>query len=1174
MCLALFACLSGFYMSSISDYTLRWPLGPELGMVREQLESKGEASLAGLEGSSLAFAFGRLWQAFPRLTLFVCPTSAMAEGLARDLELFVDPDLIRLYPAYEVSPYQGIDPPSEITARRLSILWELMADEKPLLLITSARGIPPRLCPPEHLLDRSIFLQKGMEIDRDYLVGQLIGSGYTQVGLVEQVGDFAVRGAVVDFFAANSPLPIRVELWGDEIMSLRYFTSEDQRSQDNLEDITIIPCYPLDLSPEAGKRAALNLRKITGQHEFSAKRVSQLLEKIEMRAHFTGAENWLTLYFERFVDIFSYLPAHTLRVIVEPAQVEERLRSEAKELDAQYLEAKGEGELALPSPYLRRTPEQAWQGLKAGPVLFTRSLLWQEGEGQIKLRAATHGALYEKLSHQREGSLFSRFLLQVREWQDEGRTVMLVCRSLSQVDRLLVLLAERGFKARALSVDQPPREDELSLVVGNLSRGFAPADSPLLLVTEDEVFGAPKVVRHKAPAKMSAMLAALDDLVPGDLVVHSEHGIARYEGMQSMEVGAAESDFLLLVFQGGDKLYLPADRMTLISKYRGPGDSKPPLDRLGGKMWLRAKGKVKKAIEAIARDLVELYAARRSRKGYAFAPPDSLYREFESTFPFEETPDQARAIEDVISDLMSDMPMDRLVCGDVGFGKTEVALRAAWMVAMQGKQVAILVPTTVLAEQHYQTFAERLRDQPLTVASLSRFRSAQEQKEILARLADGTLDIIIGTHRLLQKDVVFRDLGLMVLDEEHRFGVRDKEKLKKIRRLVDVLTLTATPIPRTLQMSLSGIRDMSIINTPPAERMGIKTYLATFSAQVIEQAIKTELARGGQVFVVHNRVHDITRLAGLIKNLFPEARVGVAHGQLPESALEKVMLDFVNAEVNILVCTTIIESGLDIPAANTIIINDADKLGLSQIYQLRGRVGRGNEKAYAYLLVKSEDSLSRDAARRLKALMDFTHLGAGFAIAMHDLEIRGGGNLLGEVQSGQVASVGYELYVRMLEEATASLKGEEPDMGPEPEINVQLPSRLPESYIPDPPTRLSMYKRLSQAEKSEDIARVRQELEDRFGPLPKPARNLLAAVGIKLLLRKMFAHKLNLGAQSMQVFFKEQPRLDLDKLLNLAATRPDAVKVSPDGKIWVAFAPDDSPLEAGREFLESILPQS
>jgi transcription-repair coupling factor (superfamily II helicase) len=1162
----------------LPDFILSWPLHRDLRRLDDLLGREGRAELAGLEGSALAFALAGLWQASPRPMLLLCPTAAEAENLFRDLSFFIPSEFMRLFPAYELSPYQGSGPPVEITAQRLAALWDLtcrgLSSAQSLILVTCVRAIRPRLCPPEYLLDRSLLLKVGMEIDRDYLLEQLVSAGYSAAGLVEQVGDMAARGSVVDCFPANAETPLRMEFWGDEIVSIRTFTASDQRSQSSLSEFTLIPCTGVDLSAAAAARARLKLTKLAGEMGFSSRKVSELSDKIDLRSPFSGIESWSWLYFDNLADIFTYLPENTLRVMVEPGQIQQRLDSDSHEMENDYRQALEEGLPALPVPYLRRTAEQIGQGLQAGPCLSARSLSWDEEKGnKTLLGSQSYAGLHEELSRSGDGSLLTRFMGKVSAWREQGMSVLLVCRSDSQMDRLHQLLREWGEGSVILSPEQTPDRENICLVTGNIGRGFSLSGSKLIVVTEDEIFGAPKVLRQKLPPRMSALLAALDDLAPGDLVVHSEHGIARYEGMQAMVVGAAESDFLLLVFQGGDKLYLPADRMSLISKYRGPGDVLPPLDRLGGKMWARTKGKVKKAIEAIARDLVELYAARRSRKGHAFAPPDSAYREFESTFTFEETPDQARAIGDVIADLSSERPMDRLICGDVGFGKTEVALRAAWLVAMQGKQVAVLVPTTVLAEQHFQTFSQRLRDQPLEVASLSRFRTPGQQKEILRRLASGQLDIVIGTHRLLQKDVQFCDLGLMVLDEEHRFGVRDKEKLKKIRKLVDVLTLTATPIPRTLQMSLSGIRDMSVINTPPAERMGIQTYLTTFSRSVVERAVKRELERGGQVFLVHNRVQDIHKIAALVQELFPQIKLGLAHGRLPEEALEKVMMDFVSGQIQVLVSTTIIESGLDIPAANTIIINDADKLGLSQIYQLRGRVGRGNAKAYAYLLVKEQDSLTRDAAKRLKALMEFTHLGAGFAIAMHDLEIRGGGNLLGEVQSGQLASVGYELYVRMLEEETARLKGEEPEYGPEPEINLSMPSRLPESYIPDSAARLSLYKRLSQVRSGEDVALIEKELADRFGPLPEMAANLLFAVDIKLLLRKMFAIRFNLSARGLQIFFAAQPKVDLDKVLRMAHARPDKIKVYPEGKIWAALAGGDHRLLAqSREFLRDILP--
>lgn len=1164
-----------------------WPLGPGLEKALTGLDQAGVCLLAGVEGSARAFALARAWLARPATWLVVCPTLQTAEHLTRDLEFFLagqsgGQSPVRLYPAYEVSPYDDMSPPPEVVARRLAVLWELIAEERPLLVVTAARGLGARLCPPEHLVDHALSLEPGASLERQALIDALIAGGYSAVGLVEQVGDFAARGSVVDFYGPLLDDPVRVEFFGDEIESLRSFDPVDQRSQLPLPSATLIPCHPADLSPAGARRAVAGLRKLAAAEGLSARRLGELVEKVELRATFSGLESLLPLYYERAADFFDFLPEDRLHVLIEPAEVRGRLEAEAADLEEQFEAAREAGSIVLRPPMLRRTPDQLDQRLSSRPRLLCKALALAgaeaEGPEPVVLRAASHTGLHDQLARKGEGSLLERFCDWVRTQGQEGRDVLLVCRSRSQVDRLLELLAERELAAAeaptpaaaAAQMAGGQGQGRLCLVLGSLGAGFAPAELPLTLVTEDEVFGAPRVVRQKAPPKLSALLAALDDLAPGDLVVHVDHGVARYEGMQSMAVGPAESDFLLLTYHGGDKLYLPADRIGLITKYRGPDDANPALDRLGGKAWQKTKSRVKKAVEAIARDLVELYAARSFQRGHAYAPPDQAYREFEATFPYQETPDQARAIEEVISDLAAPRPMDRLICGDVGFGKTEVALRAAYLVAMQGRQVAFLVPTTVLAEQHYQTFFERLRNEPLNVDSLSRFKTAAQQKKALEDLARGKVDIMVGTHRLLSKDVIFKDLGLVVVDEEQRFGVQDKERLKKLRRLVDVLTLTATPIPRTLQMGLSGIRDLSVINTPPADRQAIKTYLATFSAANLREAVQHELERGGQVFCVHNRVQDISRIARLVKDLTPQARVGVAHGQLAEKSLEKVMMAFVRRELDVLVCTTIIESGLDIPSANTIIINDADKLGLSQIYQLRGRVGRGGEKAYAYLFVKSETSLSRDAGKRLKALMDFTQLGSGFAIAMHDLQIRGAGNLLGEVQSGHAAEVGYELYLHMLEEAVAELKGEAPQEGPEPEMHLALHAGLPEDYVPDSQVRLGLYRRLGQARGAEELDVIRQELDDRFGPPPEAAANLLQAVEIKALLRRMWANRLDLSPTALQVHFSHEARVDLDRLLGLARSQPRRVQVHPDGKVNLVLRADQPVWQQTREFLQYI----
>ena len=1169
------------HKNEVSGY---WPAGERLVEAQHLLRDQGSALLGGLEGAGRAFALARLWKSAPRTTLVVCPTLAVAETLTRDLEFFLAGQSnggspVRLFPAYEVSPYQELDPPPEVTARRLSVLWELIAGEEPLLVVTSAVAASSRLCPPEHLLDNYLELSKGQRLERDALVAALAQGGYTPVGLVEQVGDFAVRGSVVDFYGPLLDDPVRVEFFGDEIESLRRFDPSDQRSQLPLREAGLIPCLPVELSPEAAKRAVRRLRRLAREEGLSTRRLAELVEKIELRAPFSGLESLLPVFFKNAGDIFAYLPEDAWFYILEPAEVDNRLKAEAEEMEHQFAEAREDGRLVLSPPMLRRTSGQMAQRLSERPHLLCRALamgLDEPGDAPlVRLKAETFPGLHQDLKRGGEGSVITRFMGWVGAQQELGRSVTLVCRSRSQVERLAELLSEREVAVKVVGVaadtwPAAPGEAPLFLMDGVLTAGMAPAELPVCFITEDEVFGAPRVVRHKAPPRLSEMLAALDDMEPGNLVVHMDHGVGRYEGLTTVAVGAAESDFLHLTFAGGDKLYLPADRMGLISKYRGPEDAKPKLDRLGGRAWLRVKGRAKKAVEAIAHDLVELYAARSVAKGTSFTPPDSGFREFEAGFPWEETPDQARAIQDVLADLAAPKPMDRLVCGDVGFGKTEVSLRAAYLVAMQGRQVAFLVPTTVLAEQHYQTFVERLLDQPLEVASLSRFKTPSQQREVLAGLKNGTVDIVIGTHRLLSKDVEFNDLGLMVVDEEQRFGVKDKERLKKMRRLVDVLTLTATPIPRTLQMSLSGLRDLSVINSPPADRQAIKTYVATFTPKAMAQAVEREMARDGQVFLVHNRVRDIAKMAAMVQRLVPGVRVGVAHGQLPEKELERVMMSFVRRELDVLVCTTIIESGLDIPSANTIIINNADKFGLSQIYQLRGRVGRSGRRAYAYLFVHSEQSLSRQAAKRLKALMDFTQLGAGFAIAMHDLQIRGAGNMLGEAQSGVAAEVGYELYLRMLEEAIARLKGEAPPEGPEPELKLGLPAHLPESYVPDPEVRLSLYRRLSGVRSPEQLDEVAAEMGDRFGPPPAAAGNLLAGVELKVLMRHMRSDRLDLSSDGLMAYFTQTEGLNLDRLLAMAQDEPNRVRVFPDGRVKLALEAGRPPLEQAKEFLQYI----
>jgi transcription-repair coupling factor (superfamily II helicase) len=703
--------------------------------------------------------------------------------------------------------------------------------------------------------------------------------------------------------------------------------------------------------------------------------------------------------------------------------------------------------------------------------------------------------------------------------------VIVVAKTPVQSERLVGLFrehdlpAETGAGSTILSSPGPDSILPFTIAVGALSSGFIDLQNRLALLTDEDLFG--KTAKHRPAPKLkrTQFLASLEDLEEGDYLVHVQHGIARYEGLKRLSIQGYESDFLILRYRGGDTLYLPVDRLNLVQKYTGVEGHRPKLDRLGGATWARTTRRVKKAVETIAKEIVELYAVRETTPGHAFSKNPALAREFDAAFAYEETPDQLKAIEDINRDMEEPQPMDRLICGDVGYGKTEVAMRAAFKAVIDGKQVALLVPTTLLAQQHGETFRERFAPFPVRVETLSRFRTSKEQKMVLSDLSAGKVDIVIGTHRLLQKDVVFHDLGLLIVDEEQRFGVGHKEKLKQLRKTVDTMTLSATPIPRTLQMALTGIRELSIIDTPPADRLAVRTILTRFDRSVIRNAILRELARGGQVFFVHNRVQDIERLGQFLREVVPEAKLAVAHGQMHGRELEQVMWKFVHQETNVLLTTTIIESGLDIPTANTILINDAHRFGLADLYQLRGRVGRSGHQAFAYLLVPSDRGLTEEARARIQAIQEFCELGAGFRIAARDLEIRGAGNFLGKQQSGHIAAVGFDYYLQLIEQSVQELKGEPAETEIEPILNLKVSAFIPESYMADTYQRLSIYRRLSDIKTESDLAALRTELEDRFGALPDPVEHLLQAVQIKGLARRLRIQSLDSRGDGIQIAF-------------------------------------------------------
>jgi transcription-repair coupling factor (superfamily II helicase) len=745
----------------------------------------------------------------------------------------------------------------------------------------------------------------------------------------------------------------------------------------------------------------------------------------------------------------------------------------------------------------------------------------------------------------------------------------LPCSNLHAAERLQEMLENHGlrpnFSPKPFSVWTPADSSGWhgTLVLGNLHRGFSFPKAGLTIITESELFGEKRPRKRPAIPLRDHALAAFSELQLEDYVVHSDHGIGIYRGLLKLTLGEEEHDFLLIEYQGGDKLYLPVYRLNLVQKYAGGGENGPRLDKLGGTSWERSKTRVRKSLRELAEELVKLYATRTVLKGYVFPPADEIYREFEASFEYEETPDQLQAIAEVQKDMGGEKAMDRLVCGDVGFGKTEVALRAAFRAMMAGKQVAVLVPTTVLAQQHYQTFSRRFSSYPFRVEMLSRFRSPAEQKKIIQDLLKGKVDLVIGTHRLLQKDLVFKDLGLLVVDEEHRFGVTHKEKLKQLRANVDALTLTATPIPRTLQMSLTGIRDLSVIETPPEERQSIRTYVTEFDEEIIRDAVRRELRRGGQVFFVHNRVQSIEAMGRLLRKLVPEARIGIAHGQMAERDLEQMMLSFVKKEVDLLLTTTIIESGLDFPSANTILINRADKLGLAQMYQLRGRVGRSNERAYAYLLVPGLAALTSDARKRLEALQEVTELGSGMKLALHDLEIRGAGALLGDAQSGHVAAVGYDMYLQILEEAVQEMKGEEVVPEVEPEMDLPLPALIPSDYLDDIHQRLIFYRRLASARSDQDLEEVREELRDRYGPFPSSLENLLQLMDLKLLLKRARVRRVSWEREKMVITFDPQAPMDPQRLVSAVARGKGTREFTPDQRLKLRPASKDWPGRIG-----------
>ncbi|MEE9613830.1 MAG: transcription-repair coupling factor [Thermodesulfobacteriota bacterium] len=1142
--------------------------------------------LSGLIGSSKAFFLAETFRSAGKSVLAVLPDQGSAEKFSRDLEFFLGGGgkKVLFHPSTETLPFELQPVHPEIAAARVFFLSGLLMDAGPVIAVTSAENLTRRVMPRARLLKKKLKVEKGKEYPREELLPALRDMGYLRSTMVEERGEVSVRGDIIDIFHSEGSRPVRIELFGDEVESIRTFDLSTQRSERELSETVIIPAGEADLSKEGRYLARDRLIERAEEEGVKRERWEPLSNRLrDGSPELRPMDALLPLFYDSLDTVFDYLPAGTVVALVDPAGVDGAVASSI--VDEPGMDESGMYE---PGTSFPTAAEEIYMGRSEfnsalGRFPVVRMEMAIGSGGGAAAGAGAEIATESNLDIRQDISLRKRLsplAERVGGWLKHGWRVFLTAHNLGQARRMRELLED-------FSVDIVPAASIMAggeggeggdkgplvrVAVGTLSSGFRLPTRALAIVTEEEIFG--ERARRKAPPakKLDSFLNQLRDLSEGDPIVHTLHGIGLYRSLKRLTLDGMETDFLLIEYRGGDKLYLPVLRMDAVTKYHGVEGRMPELDRLGGVGWEKKKGRVRKAVEKIAGELLKLYAEREAAKGFSFSNPGKLFTEFEAGFEFDETPDQIGAIEDTMGDMGLEKPMDRLICGDVGYGKTEVAMRAAMRAVLDSRQVAVVVPTTVLAQQHYLTFKDRFAPFPVSVEVLSRFRSAKEQRETVDRLASGGVDIIIGTHRLLQKDVAFKDLGLVVIDEEHRFGVKHKERLKTMKKAVDVLTLTATPIPRTLHMSLADIRDLSIINTPPEDRLAIATRVVRFDDDVIKEALEREIRRGGQVFFVHNRVQSMGAMEEFLRRLVPRARVAVAHGQMKEGALEKVMLGFVGGRYDILLSTSIIESGLDIPTANTIVINRADRFGLAELYQLRGRVGRSKHRAYAYLVCPDQASLTPDAQKRIEVIRELSELGSGFRIAAYDLEIRGAGEILGRAQSGKIAEVGFDMYTRLLEEAVGELKGETIEDEIQPEINLKVSQYIPEEYIPDTRQRLNCYKRLASVKTVEEVDGLGEELLDRYGEIPVFVENLLEVSRLKSSLRGFRARELSQKGTRLYLGFDGKPEEALFKrILGLAGSDPRRFRLTPDSRFVRLMAAGASPLLEARNLLQELM---
>jgi transcription-repair coupling factor (superfamily II helicase) len=1062
---------------------------------REIIESvRGGRSrlwVSGLLGSSKSLLAASLARELPHVWVVIAPTFSDAEHIHDDLTTFVGEDLVQLYSEWETLPYERRSPLATITESRLLTLSRLAAGE-PVVIVTTPKAVMQTTLSRRLLADVTHELRVGSTLDRDGFARSLTDLGYSRVRLVEDSGDFSVRGGIIDLLPFGYDDPLRLELDGDLIESIRQFDVYSQRSLRELDEASVLPRREVVLSGEGTGEIVQRLRQA---HPGDSEDRDHLLNGLESRFYFDGVEQYLPSINRDTETLVDHLPEAAGVFVVRSEEVWDRAEQLSLEAAKIYHEKREQVPLCEPESLL--VPfDRLMERMGKRPVVSS-GLVAPAG-----LRDHQRWSVETKLQES-YGSDLELLRENLARHARDGR-VFIMCDNRGQAMRLSELLGETA--------------TDVALEVGSLEKGFALPDAGLVVYTDHDIFDRYRR-RRRRKFRGGAPISSFEALVQGDYVVHVNHGIGRYVGMTRVEADGRLVDCVVVDYAEGGKLYVPSDEMDRLQKYVGKDGAKPRVNKLGSAAWTRTKARAQEAVEKLARELLELYAKRKARPGHAFGEDVVWQQELEASFIYEETEDQLRATEEIKRDMESSRPMDRLVCGDVGFGKTEVAIRAAFKAVMDGKQVAVLVPTTILAQQHMTTFSDRLADYPVEIDVLSRFRTPKEQKRILERVADGKVDIIIGTHRLVQKDVKFHNLGLLVIDEEQQFGVMHKETIQKMRETVDVITMTATPIPRTLHMSLVGARDMSIINTPPRDRLPVRTEVAAFDADLIVEAVLREMDRGGQVYFVHNRVETIEGMATYLRGILPGFIIDVGHGQMSERQLESVMMRFLEGQIDVLVCSMIIESGLDIPNVNTIMINRADRFGLAQLYQLRGRVGRSNHRAYAYLMIPRDRGITPIARRRLAAIQEFTDLSSGYKLAMRDLEIRGAGNILGAEQHGHMLAVGFNLYAKLLRRAVKGLKGEPETEKPEASVDIKIDAYIPDSYIADNDMKIDIYKRIRDAAALDDVDGLAGELADRFGRLPPEVAGLLEVQALRVACEAAGVRRIGLSRGTVEAEF-------------------------------------------------------